>query len=46
MLFEFEDERNISNLYNIEFNHMYVNIDKKFEYYVSDEPVAKALCRH
>ena len=36
----------VSNLYNIEFNHMYVNIDKKFEYYVSDEPVAKALCRH
>ena len=36
----------VSNLYNIEFNHMYVNIDKKFEYYVSDEPEAKALCRH
>ena len=36
----------VSNLYNIEFNHMYVNIDKKFEYYVSDEPITKALCRH
>lgn len=35
----------VSNLYNIEFNHMYVNIDKKFDYYVSDEPITKALCR-
>lgn len=36
----------VSNLYNIEFNHMYVNLDKKLEYYVSDEPITKALCRH
>ena len=36
----------LGDLYNIEFNHMYVNIDKKFEYYVSDEPITKALCRH
>ncbi len=35
----------VSNLYNIEFNHMYVNLDKKFEYYVSEEPITKALCR-
>ena len=36
----------VSNLYNIEFNHMYVNLDKKLEYYVSDEPITKALCRY
>lgn len=35
----------VSNLYNIEFDQVYVNLDKKFEYYVSEEPITKSLCR-